>query len=189
VASAEQLEVPYRFTVARPQLFVDEEISLVRLNTEHAAVLHGLVQSNQGFLEETQPYLVEQFRTESSAEHTLADMESGTYRGRCAPYLVTYLGRAAGFNAIHSREKTHANMGYWLAEEFTGRGIMTRSAGRLAEYGFDELGLKAIGLHIRDNNLDSQAVAKRLGARFSHAKKEHEGNGEWQTYSVWELFK
>ena len=54
-------------------------------------------------------------------------------------------------------------VGYWLAADHQGRGIVTRACARFIDHGFSELGLGRIELKAGVENVRSRAVAERLG--------------------------
>jgi len=54
-------------------------------------------------------------------------------------------------------------IGYWLAKEYEGRGIITRACERFFDMAFDELGLHRMELQAASGNVRSRAVAGRLG--------------------------
>jgi len=54
-------------------------------------------------------------------------------------------------------------IGYWLAERYVGRGIVTRACERFFDMAFDELGLHRMELQAASGNVRSRAVAGRLG--------------------------
>jgi ribosomal-protein-serine acetyltransferase len=56
-------------------------------------------------------------------------------------------------------------IGYWLAREFEGRGIVTRACERFFDHAFDDLGLHRMQLSAAVENTRSRAVADRLGMR------------------------
>lgn len=56
-----------------------------------------------------------------------------------------------------------AEIGYWLGEQFWGRGIMTKAVGLLAEYGFTSLGLKRIYSGVFAYNAGSCRVLEKNG--------------------------
>ena len=86
-------------------------------------------------------------------------------------------GKIAGI--IGFKRIDHANrigtIGYWLAEPYTGRGLMTASCRALVNYGFQNLGLNRMVIAAATENHRSRAIPERLGF-------VHEGtmrDGEW----------
>ena len=59
-----------------------------------------------------------------------------------------------------------AELGYWLDEDFEGRGVVTRACRALIEYGTVRLGVRRFELYTAVHNERSGAVARRLG--FAH---------------------
>jgi len=60
-------------------------------------------------------------------------------------------------------EARSAEIGYWLAKPFWGRGIMTSAVGRLCEHGFGEMGLTRITAHVFESNPASARVLEKAG--------------------------
>lgn len=56
-----------------------------------------------------------------------------------------------------------AEIGYWLAREYEGRGLMTRAVVALTELAFDELGFHRVCIRAAPTNLRSRAIPERLG--------------------------
>lgn len=61
------------------------------------------------------------------------------------------------------RAQDRAWLGYWVAPAARGRGVATRAARLLADWGFRELGLARIELTCGPDNVASQRVAERCG--------------------------
>ncbi len=61
------------------------------------------------------------------------------------------------------REQTVPEIGYLLRKNFWHKGYATEAARSCADYASHILGIKRIYSIIRDNNLPSQGVAKRIG--------------------------
>src|SRR5690606_32334746 len=57
--------------------------------------------------------------------------------------VIHYKGKVAGSIGllIHDWSWGHAEIGYWLGKEFTGKGIVTRSTKTMLDYAFNTLGL------------------------------------------------
>lgn len=54
--------------------------------------------------------------------------------------------------------------GFWLSQEFWGRGLMTEAADRVLDFAFDEVGMTEITLSNAMENIRSGAVKVRQGA-------------------------
>lgn len=56
-----------------------------------------------------------------------------------------------------------AEIGYWIASDRAGRGLMTEAASAVVEFGFETLGLHRIELRAGTENFGSIRVAEKLG--------------------------
>lgn len=54
-------------------------------------------------------------------------------------------------------------VGYWLGEGATGRGLVTRAVSAMLDYAFGTIGLHRVALLAEVGNEKSHAVARRLG--------------------------
>lgn len=61
------------------------------------------------------------------------------------------------------RDRSRAELGYWIGVPWWGRGYATEAAARVVRYGFDELGLHKIHAHHLARNLASGRVLERIG--------------------------
>ena len=65
-----------------------------------------------------------------------------------------------------------ARIGYWLAEDAQGRGIMTRSVSSLTDLALRDLGLNRIEIRVAPGNEPSRAIPLRLGFRYESLIEE-----------------
>lgn len=65
-------------------------------------------------------------------------------------------------------------LGYWLAESYQGRGIMTDSCKVFINYAFNSLKLNRVVIACASNNSRSHSVAERLGFAFEGVMREAE---------------
>ena len=68
-----------------------------------------------------------------------------------------------GFDDFQVGKFHRAEIGYWLAKPFWGRGIMTAVVRRLCQHAFDEFGLMKIMAHVFAMNPASARVLEKCG--------------------------
>jgi ribosomal-protein-serine acetyltransferase len=99
-------------------------------------------------------------------------------------------GALAGGIGVHKIDPVNrsAEIGYWLAEGFVGRGVMSRSAQALTSFALGSLGMHRVVIRAATGNARSRAIPMRLG--FTHEGTERQSqvlNGEFidlETYSM-----
>lgn len=77
-------------------------------------------------------------------------------------------GRAAGVVGINKIDRIdlRCEFGYWIAEEFAGRGIVTEAVRALTDFAFTRLALHRCEVHCAEPNTRSARVAERAGYEF-----------------------
>jgi RimJ/RimL family protein N-acetyltransferase len=77
-------------------------------------------------------------------------------------------GRCLGGAGLNHLNAVHGigNLGYWVRSTCTGRGIGSRAARLVARFGLTTAGLGRVEILTACDNLASQGVAARIGARF-----------------------
>ncbi|WP_169713581.1 GNAT family N-acetyltransferase [Paludifilum halophilum] len=148
-------------------LYAETPIRLTLLERRHAPILYRLVETNRTHL---QPWL-----TWVNHMHSLADMESYILRSlsgyacqREAHFGVWWGQWLAGSVTVERIDPVNrvAEIGYWLDQRFTGRGVMSRSVSRLVDYLFDERHINRVEIRTVPANRASRAVARRLGLHY-----------------------
>ena len=91
--------------------------------------------------------------------------------------------KAVGSIGIFPQTDIHeksAEMGYWLAEEYWGKGIMTKAIPEIISYGFRTFDIVRIFARPFSTNLKSQRVLEKAGFTFeAKLKKALFKNGEF----------
>jgi RimJ/RimL family protein N-acetyltransferase len=64
------------------------------------------------------------------------------------------------------RAESRCDIGYWLARQARGRGVMTRAVRLLSRWVFDNLPIERIQITVQPDNSASRAVAERAGYAF-----------------------
>lgn len=163
---------------APDELVVDDEITLAKFTVDDATAAYQLVDDNREFLGRTQSWATD--FTPEMASAGISMMVANSENGLTAPYKIIEHGLFVGSVSLNSRNDDSAIMGYWLVESAEGRGVVARSARRLADFGLNEWGLSKIILEIDDNNLRSQRTAEKLGAVVVGKNPEDADESIWE---------
>lgn len=77
---------------------------------------------------------------------------------------IVYRNRIAGCIGLHYMDwgNKQTTIGYWLAEEYQGKGIMTNAVRALVNYVFHELALNRVEIRAAERNSKSRAIPERL---------------------------
>lgn len=155
--------------------FASSCVELRPLITQDSQDLFRLVEDNRPYLSRWLPW-VDKNRT---LEDTLAFiMNAQKQHNSGLGYQVGIrwkdeLVGVAGFQSWEPRHKCAA-LGYWLAENAQGRGIMTEVVSKLIDDAFLYLGLHRLEIRVTVDNVRSRAIAKRLGFTQEAILKEAE---------------
>jgi ribosomal-protein-serine acetyltransferase len=131
---------------------------------EHASMLFQLVDRSRRHLRTWLPWV----DAMHSAEHFQQFIRSARTReeeGLEASWLIFYNGVLAGRIGIHyiNQQNKQGSIGYWLGQDFEGKGIVTQACEKVIAYGFDTLCLNRIELKCGTCNQRSAAIPNRLG--------------------------
>ena len=78
-----------------------------------------------------------------------------------------------GFDGLQIGTSYRAEVGYWLAKPFWGRGIMTAVVQRVCRHAFEEFGLVKITAHVFSHNPASARVLEKCGFRQEGLLRKH----------------
>ncbi|PZD96184.1 RimJ/RimL family protein N-acetyltransferase [Paenibacillus sambharensis] len=143
---------------------INDLLELRLLENRHAEEMFLLVDSNRGRLREWLPWLDNTVSVEQCREFIRMSLKAfaennGLYLG------IFHQGRLAGCVSLNnidwSNRKT--TIGYWLSEDFEGRGTMTAACRTLIDYIFHELLLNRVEIRAAVQNTKSRAIPERLG--------------------------
>lgn len=184
-------QAPATYPTATDYVAVDFDISLVKLDKAKIADVVKLAGENRQFLSKTLARAHLYDSDLMTAE--LQQQQVETDHGLRAPYAILHQGLLAGVVALHSRQGSSSQMGYWLSEKYTSgqdnrRSIMTRASQGLRDYGFMQWGIETIDLHIKPNNEASARVANKLGATII-GQTVNDLSGQLTKYDVWRVRK
>lgn len=146
------------------QILVGDHIALRALQAGDAAKLFRLVDRNRARLKQWLPW-VDNTKTAEDTLRFIEKAQNDFKEKEAAAYGILFRGQLAGVIGLHYIDWVNrkTGVGYWIAAEFSGRGIVVMSVRALVEHLFKELKLNRVGILIEPGNVKSQAIAKKLG--------------------------
>ena len=76
-------------------------------------------------------------------------------------FYQSQIAGVVGYNLI-DKDNHIGHIGYWLGQEYNGKGIMTKSVRELIQVGFDYYSLQRIDIRCAVENSRSRAIPERL---------------------------
>ena len=167
-----------------PAFNVDEDVALRAAQPDDAEAVYALVEANREPLRTWLPW-VDGAR---ELKHTRAFLEREAemrLRGMTATYLILENGVIAGLIDLHDIDPLNRSflIGYWLAERFEGRGLVTRSCQFLVKVAFEWYDMERVVIRCAVGNARSAAVARRLGFTLEGIER----HGQWLNGSFIDL--
>jgi len=171
-------------------------VELRMLEPWHAEELFALVDRNREHLREWLPWV----DSTLSADDTLKFIRDSLKRH--AETGETVVGvwagkKLAGTVGLHIRGEARVMLGYWLGEEFEGRGLVTLACRALVDHAFRSLEAERVEILAEPRNAPSRAVPERLGFRHEgtlrHVAKLNDRFIDHDVYSLlreeWEALR
>ncbi|GAA0350208.1 GNAT family protein [Bacillus horti] len=89
---------------------------------------------------------------------------------------IRYKNELVGMIGFHPIDWSNrkAAIGYWLAQGFQGRGIMTRACQAMVHYAFQTYHLNRVEIQASIQNVKSRAIPERLGFVFEGYTRDGE---------------
>lgn len=145
-------------------LKIDDKLELRALDHAHTAPWFAALDANREYLS---AWVRTPARTPTPAEAPayMERCENQRRNGTGYCFGIWQAGALVGEVLLFGirPEDRQGEIGYWLAEDQQGKGIVTRACRALLAFGFVELGLNRVELRCATENHRSQAIAERLG--------------------------
>lgn len=146
---------------------VDKDIELVQPEVTYAEALFNVLDHNRAYLREYLSFI--DYVTEVEHETQFIKMMlSRQAEGTGRLFLIFINGSLQGTIDLHaiSNEHKKAEIGYWISESYSGKGITTKAVRAICDFGFNTLDLNKISLIADTENKGSNKVALKSGFTF-----------------------
>jgi len=151
---------------------VDDALALRLVQPQHAQEIAQAVASSREHINRWLPWATPGYDVGEARVWAQAMLKAFDERKAMALSVLEH-GRVVGGsgwtdwrcqdNTDWQLSEASADVGYWLAKDAQGRGIMTRAVRALLDYGFGEVGLHRITVRAEPDNQRSCVLPERLG--------------------------
>jgi ribosomal-protein-serine acetyltransferase len=148
------------------ELPVDDIISLRQLEINEAAAVFAMVDANRDYLSAWLPW-VDLTRSPDDTEAFIIETQQKRRNGSEYGYAICVDGDPVGhMSLMHVTDEKDPEIGYWISSSMNGRGITTKAAKALTDFGLKTMELERIVIRARPNNFASNKVAEKLGYKL-----------------------
>lgn len=172
------------------------KVTLRPLTEGDADPLAELTAANLDAIAETRPDALAEGPDATTVEgqrELIARYEEANATGRGRAYGIVVDGRLAGLLSIMGTPRSpsgSANIGYWVAAEFGGRGVATAAVAAAIPLAFGELGLHRLEAGTLRDNFASQRVLEKNGfERIGVARGLLKIGGVWRDHVLFQLLE
>ena len=173
---------------------IDDDLELRLLEERDAEALFAIFEADREYLTQWLDW-PNRYKTLEECKGYVSHFRRLFAEGKGMNSAMVYKGKLVGACDLYEINMAvrKATLGYWIAQEYQGKGIVTKSCRSVLAYAFETMSLNRVALQFKRANAErenyrSRAMAERLG--FVHEGSERQGgmtNGECQdmvTYSL-----
>jgi ribosomal-protein-serine acetyltransferase len=169
------------------KLTIDEYSFLEKLSLSHVELIFNAIDQNRPFLRKWLPF-VDFTRKLGDTERFVRSVIEKVSSNRDEVYVIWYKHEFAGL--IGFKDIDHVNdkieIGYWLIEKMTGKGIATAAARKMINLAFRNMEMNRVVIRCGVGNTKSSAIPRRLG--FSFEGIERNGERHYHIYIDLEVY-
>ncbi len=157
------------------EIQIDEHLILRQLQVEDAAELFTVSDENRDYLAKWLPW-VDKTKKVSDSQSFIEDVLRSRQKGSSFGYGMFLNGKLVGHTSLMYMDTEEPEIGYWIAESVSGRGLTTKVAGALTDLAFGPLNLDKVIIRADPKNGGSNRVAEKLGYTNSGQRTDEDGD-------------
>lgn len=160
---------------------VDNSLELQALCDLDADKLFQLTDKNRSYLAKYLPW-VDKTLDANDSLHFIKSVIEKRASGDEYGFGIILRGELVGhISLMHLNDSNDPEIGYWVDQATSGKGVATKSAKALTDFGLNVLGQKKILIRARVDNIASNKIPKNLGYTFegTHIDEDGENLNHW----------
>ncbi len=167
------------------------EIKIDRAERGDAFEIFQVVQQCRDYLREWLPWIDGTRSPEDTLSFIADNVNKNLFNGR-EIYVIRINKKIVGMIDLQNGDKFNnkAEIGYWLAEEHQGKGIITEACRRIINKVFNDYGINRMTIKAAVGNLKSRHIPERLGFVMEGVERSGEFlNGRYVDLVVYSMLK
>ncbi|PLX05908.1 MAG: N-acetyltransferase [Marinilabiliales bacterium] len=163
------------------EFLIDKNIVIRKLIESDTKDIFNTIDSQREYLGEWLPF-VEDTKEISYTQDFVDSVIESMDRTQDYIFTIRYDSKFAGiigFKGTDSQNKK-TEIGYWLAQEFQGKGLVSRAVKILTEFAFGPMNMNRVQIKVAVKNYKSKNIPERLGYKLEGIER----NGELLTGGI-----
>lgn len=159
---------------------VNEHLVLRQVDESEVDSFFQLVDDNREYLAEYLPW-VDKNKSTDDTHSFIKEVQYQRLEGSLYGFGIYSDDVLVGhISLMHVTDDSPPEIGYWISQDSSGRGIVTSAAKAVTDFGLGVLNLGEIVIKARTNNIASNKVAEKLGYEISGTEKKDN-----ETLNIW----
>lgn len=170
---------------------VNKNVRLETIKLSMAPVIFSTIERDRMYLQTWLPF-IEMTHQISDTEKFIQSIVNQPAGKKDDIYSIWYNEEFAGLIGFKDTDwlNRKTELGYWLAENMQGKGIVSNCVGKLIRYAFQKLKLNRIQIKVAVGNSKSAAVPQKLGFIFEGIERAGElQNQKYHNLEIYSLLK
>lgn len=144
-------------------LDIEQDIQLELITENHAQPIFDIVNENRTHLREWLPF-VDRMQTIEFAQNFVKGTMQRNQDGNEYAFVIVVNNKVIGRIGVYKIDNQNkiGEIGYWLAENAQGKGIVTKSCQSIIDFCFSDLQLNRIEIKCGTENLKSKTIPEKL---------------------------
>jgi ribosomal-protein-serine acetyltransferase len=167
---------------------LDEDSELRILEKHHAPDIFALTQKHRAYLRAWLPW-VDATKSVEDTEKFISITRDQFASNNGFQTSLWHNGEIVGLIGYHwiSWPNRLTSIGYWLASDHQGKGLMTKACDTLVTHAFENYNLNRVEIRCAVENLKSRAIPERLGFRLEGQIRDAERmtDGKYVDHAVY----
>lgn len=157
------------------KLTINDNEFLERLSLNHVDLIFNAIDSNRQFLRKWLPF-VDFTRKVNDTERFVQSILEKPVAKRDEVYIIWYRHEFAGLIGFKDPDRINdkIEIGYWLTEKMTGKGIATAAVRKMVNLAFRNMEMNRVQIRCGVGNDKSAAIPRRLGFTYEGIERAGE---------------